>query len=279
MNQLKISVVVTTYNWPEALHLVLNALNQQTYPSFEVIVADDGSISSTKELVHKFQKLFNHPLHHVWQPDNGFRVAAIRNKAIIKSTGDYIIFLDGDCIPRPDFLCRHSVLATAGSFVTGNRVLLSNLATQDILVTPTYINNYTLIKWLWLRITRKINRLSPLLKLPDSQLRYINKTKWHGAITCNLAVWKMDLATVNGFDQKYQGWGLEDSDLVIRLLNSGLLRKEGRYATGVIHLWHHANDRAHKESNLLLLQGVIKLKKIKAQSGMTNSKEHTNDDD
>lgn len=266
----KVSVIVTTYNWPEALDRVLSALEKQDYPDFEVIVADDGSTEATKELIETYQRNAPYPIEHVWQPDEGFRAAAIRNRAIEKSNGDYIIFIDGDSVPRPHFISRHLELSEPGFFITGNRILLSSNFTQEILHSKLCIENYSLSKWLSLRLMNKVNRFITLLKTPWNQWRYRHKTSWEGAITCNLAAWKNDLLTINGFDESFTGWGLEDSDLVIRLINSGIKRKEGRYATTILHLYHFQENRQSLENNRNKLKDTLEKKHILPQHGITS---------
>ena len=128
-----ISVIVSTYNREDALEAVLRSLAHQTDRDFEVVVADDGSKPATAELVQAWKAKFGHPLVHVWHEDRGFRAAEIRNRAILASHGAYVIFLDGDCITRPDFVATHRRLAEPGWFVTGNRVLLSPELTTKVL--------------------------------------------------------------------------------------------------------------------------------------------------
>ena len=99
-----ISVVVTTFNRPDALHLVLAALTQQTLLPNEVIIADDGSTEETRQLIVQLKTTLNYPIKHVWQADEGFRAAKIRNQAVLQANYDYLIFLDGDCVPFPDFI-------------------------------------------------------------------------------------------------------------------------------------------------------------------------------
>ncbi len=128
-----ISVIVTTYNREDALEAVLRSLARQTDRDFEVIVADDGSKPATAALVEAWKAKIGHRLEHVWHEDRGFRAAEIRNRAILASRGDYVVFLDGDCIARPDFVATHRRLAERGWFVTGNRILLSPELTAKVL--------------------------------------------------------------------------------------------------------------------------------------------------
>ncbi len=120
-----ISVIVTTYNRPDALRAVLDGLAAQTDRDFEILVADDGSRDDTRELVEAVRSGVPVPIRHVWQEDRGFRAGAARNRATAQARGDYVIFLDGDCVPRPSFIARHRALAEAGWMVAGNRILLS----------------------------------------------------------------------------------------------------------------------------------------------------------
>ncbi len=244
-----ISVVLTTYNWPEALAASLRALLAQEDAHFEIIVADDGSDAATGALVAEFAARSRFAIRHVWQADQGFRAATIRNKAVALSRGDYLLFADGDCVALPSFIGRHRRLAEAGYFVPGNRVLLSESFTARKLKQDAPLHAMPFDYWLRQRLLGNINRLTPLLNLPDGSWRYVWARRWRKAMTCNLGVWKQDFLRVNGFDEAYQGWGFEDSDLVIRLLHAGVLRKEGRFAAPVLHLWHPLHARAAETEN------------------------------
>ena len=263
-----VSVVVSTYNRPRALDAVLHALCDQRHPDVEIVVADDGSGEATAALIRDHPLRRRRAVQHVWQADEGFRAAEIRNKAILKAAGEYIVFLDGDCVPRPDFVSRHAALAEPGRFVTGHRVLMSRAATEQALANRTRLHRLAFRHWIGLRLSGRINHLAPFVSLPDAAWRRLRKTRWKGAVTCNLGVWRRDLNTVNGFDERYRGWGLEDSDLVIRLINAGIYRKEGRYATGVIHLWHAEQDRSRLGDNRDRLQRVLASGATRAVAGL-----------
>lgn len=265
----KISVVVSTYNWPDALHAVLGALiNQKTDHAFEIIVADDGSSQETAQWVQSVQKKTDIPLIHVWHPDEGFRVAAIRNKAIIAAQGDYIVFLDGDCIPREDFIRRHRELAEFKTFVVGHRILLSRAFTRTVLSEPLPLHQWSLGRWCVARFCGHCNRIAPLLSWPSKWPRFKSTTRWQGAKGCNLGVWKDDLIHINGWEEKFTGWGYEDSDLVMRLLRSHIHRKSGRFSIPVFHLWHPQNDRSRERDNWRLLKEREQRKDIRAEQGL-----------
>ncbi|WP_026603060.1 glycosyltransferase family 2 protein [Methylomonas sp. 11b] len=264
-----ISVIVTTYNWPEALSACLLALMAQQDRRFEIIVADDGSGAATQKLIKDFIETSEIPLRHIWHEDQGFRAGTIRNKAVADSRGDYLLFMDGDCVALPDFISHHRQLAETGYFVPGNRLLLNEAYTSLVLGQKIPLHEQSLGFFLcqWLR--GRINRLLPLLYLPLYGWRYWQPQNWQKAMTCNLAVWKDDFLATNGFDEVFEGWGYEDSDLVIRLIHYGVKRKEGRFAVPVLHLWHRHNDRSqHDENYQRLLQRVADTTMMRAELGV-----------
>lgn len=244
-----ISVIVTTYNWPEALEACLNSLFAQTDRNFEIIIADDGSGFETSDFISRI--ILNSPItiRHISQEDLGFRAATIRNKAALASHGRYLLFLDGDCVALPTFISRHRKLAEPGYFVPGNRILINRHYTAELLTKNISVFTKPLRFFLQQRVKGNINRFLPLFKLPWNTWRYLKPRHWKNAMTCNLAMWKDDFLAVNGFDESFEGWGYEDSDLIIRLIHSGIKRKEGRFAVPVLHLWHPHNDRIHHDEN------------------------------
>jgi glycosyltransferase involved in cell wall biosynthesis len=264
-----ISVIVTTYNREDALEAVLSALSGQTDREFEVVVADDGSRPTTAALIERWKGRLGVPLSHAWQADRGFRAAEIRNRALLAARGDYCIFLDGDCIARADFVATHRRLAERGWFVTGNRVLLSRELTAAVLREGVLPQTWNLAQWINRRAQGGVNRLAAVLRLPLGPLRKLRPGQWLGARSCNLAVWRSDLEMVDGFDASFRGWGREDSDLLIRLLHSGVRRKDGRFATGVIHLWHEEEDRSQLDANDARLDAVQRSDRVRAQAGMS----------
>lgn len=264
----RITVVVATCNWPGALDRVLTALDEQTYREFEVIVADDGSGPETADLIDRWKKRASFPLKHVWQEDEGFRAAAIRNRAVAASSAEYILFLDGDCLVRPDFLHRHAALAGEVHFVAGNRVLLSQRFSNRILEQALAVSTWTNRQWIVDRLSGGLTRWLPLLRLPVGAWRDRSPQRWQGAKTCNLGIWRDDLLAVNGLDERYTGWGYEDSDLVIRLIRHGIHRRDGRLATTVLHLWHPEHEREGTEENLARLAEIQDNPSAWAEAGL-----------
>lgn len=264
-----ISIIVTTYNREDALDAVLRSLARQDDSDFEVIIADDGSGEATTKLVDAWKVRFGRRLDHVWHTDRGFRAAEIRNRAILAARGAYCVFLDGDCIVRPDFIATHRRLAEPGWFVTGNRVLLSAELTTEVLREKLNPASWSFGRWFAERWRGGVNRLSALLHLPLGPLRRVRQGVWQGARSCNLAIWRTDLDCIDGFDADYSGWGKEDSDIIIRLLHAGVRRKDGTFATGVLHLWHRDADRSQLAENERKLAGVAAGDRIRARQGLS----------
>ena len=266
----KISVIITTFNWAYALRAVLNALvEQKTTYAFEIIVADDGSSDETAKLIRSIKNRVSIPILHIWQSNEGFRAAAIRNKAIVAAEGDYVVFLDGDCIPREDFIESHGQLAESKTFVAGNRILLSQEFTLSALSKTLPLHQWSFWRWCIARLLGQCNRIFPLISLPFGNMNFKTSSKWKGAKGCNLGIWKADLLKVNGWEENFVGWGYEDSDLVIRLLRAGVQRKSGRFKVPVVHLWHPENDRSNERDNWKRLKDRQKLRLLSAEKGLS----------
>jgi glycosyltransferase involved in cell wall biosynthesis len=263
-----ISVIVSTYNREDALDASLRSLAAQRERGFEVIVADDGSGAATAQVVAAWSSRLPR-LAHVWHEDKGFRLAEIRNRAILKSTGEVCVFLDGDCIARPDFIAAHRCLAEPGWFVAGNRALMSAALTRRTLSERLELERRRLPAWIAARLRGDVNRLGPLFRLPLGPLRHVGANAWRSARGGNLAIWRRDLERVDGFDAGFSGWGREDSDIIIRLMRAGVRRKDGRFATGVLHLWHPQGDRSRLPDNERMLVELMRGDRVKAISGLS----------
>lgn len=269
-----ISVIVTTYNRPDALTAVLRALLDQTDRNFEVIVADDGSTNATRTAVQSLQAALPvagpKRLIHAWQPDDGFRASAARNLGVFSSRGDYLIFLDGDCVPRPNFVERHRLIAERGYMVSGSRVLLSERLTKSLLSTANVTSAHArpMSYWLAQRLSGNTNKFFPLICLPDSPVRHYRSVKWSRIKSCNLAIWRDDFESVNGFDESFVGWGHEDADLVLRLARFGVRRKGGAFSTEVFHLWHREYSRNTESENRVRVEERMKSGLIEAEAGL-----------
>jgi glycosyltransferase involved in cell wall biosynthesis len=265
-----ISVILSTYNRPDALGACLRSLAKQSDRNFEVVVADDGSGPATRDVIDAWKPKLGVPLTHVWQEDHGFRLAEIRNRAIAASSGEYLVFLDGDCIALSRFVAAHRALAEAGTFVAGNRVLLSRGLSEKILTNHLEPEQWSFASWALRRARGDINRLLPLLTLPLGPLRKRLSNEWEGVRGGNFAFHRVDLERVDGFETAFTGWGLEDSDIVIRMLRAGVRRKDGRFATGVLHLWHPEADRSRFATNKTQLAELIASDRVRAVSGLSS---------
>jgi len=263
-----LAIVVTTYNRPDALEQVLSAYLSQEDREIELLVADDGSTSETREVIEQFAERAPFPVRHVWHEDQGFRAGAIRNRAILASGADYLVFTDGDCVPLPGFVARHRALAAPGWFVAGNRLLLSADFTAKVMRERMPVETFSAFDWAWRFVRRDVNRLAPLWLRDDGAWRLRQPDRWQGAKTCNLGVWRNHLLQVNGFDETYSGWGLEDSDLVIRLLHQGVRHKNGRFGTPLAHLWHAEDDRSRLDRNQQRLDALLASKQTRATLGL-----------
>jgi glycosyltransferase involved in cell wall biosynthesis len=268
LNEL-ISVIVAIYNREDALDAVLRSLAQQTDQDFEVILADDGSGEPTSAVIEAWKGKVGRRLDRVWQEQHGFRAAEIRNHAILAARGTYCIFLDGDCIVRQDLVATHRRMAEPGWFVAGNRALLSPALTRRVLDEKLTPENWSFSRWLAERLRGGVNRLSTLVRLPLGPLRRLRQRAWRGARGCNLAIWRSDLDRVDGFDADYCGWGPEDSDIIVRLIHAGVRRKDGRFATGVLHLWHAPADRSRLPQNARKLSDTIAGDNVRARRGLS----------
>lgn len=251
LNDKTCALLISTYNWPEALRLVLESVKQQTRIPDEVIIADDGSGEATRELIREFQKDFPYPLIHVWHEDDGFRLAAIRNKAIAACTSDYIIQIDGDCVLSPFFVEDHLSIAEFGYFSCGGRVLV-NAAYSKFVQEHTWENPGFFSQAICNRMNMlRVPFLSKLLA------RKIKKNHLYAAKGCNMAFWTKDLLAVNGYNESISGWGREDSEIEIRLRKLGVKRQILKFGGTLFHLFHKEADRSRDAKNIEILNQAL----------------------
>ncbi len=263
-----ISVVISTFNRPDALAAVVRACFVQSDRDFEIIVADDGSGDETRACVDELRRLSPVSLQHVWQPDLGYRLAMSRNRGILAARGQYILFLDGDCVPQRDYIAQHRRLAQPGCMVTGSRVLLERDFSARVLAEGMDLHQLSALDKVRLRARGAINKCAPLIiALPDVG-RVREGFSYRRIKGCNLAAWHSDLLRVNGFDESFRGWGHEDADLVLRLHHAGVRRKDGAYATEVLHLWHDEAARGQADRNLAMVRQRERDGTIEALEGL-----------
>lgn len=232
------SVIFSTYNEPAWLEKVFWGYECQTDKDFEIIVADDGSAPETTAVIRRFQDAGSLNIVHVWQEDDGFQKSKILNKAIEKATHDYLIFSDGDCIPRNDFVEVHKALSRPGHFLSGGYFKLPMYLSQQISREDIVLQHPFNRAWLKanglpmtfksLKLTRNESLQQLLNKITPA------KATWNGH---NSSGWKKDLVAVNGFNERMQ-YGGQDRELGERLMNMGIVGVQIRYSTICIHLEH-----------------------------------------
>ena len=269
---MKASVIMSTYNAEEWLEKVVWGFSVQTEKDFEIIIADDGSGPKTKELLDRLREQISMPLVHVWQEDKGFQKSQILNKAIMASNSDYLIFTDGDCIPRKDFVETHIKFRQQGYFLSGGYFKLPMNISQAI--TKDDIFNQRCFDVGWLKSmglpSKNTSNLSAT-GLWAAFMNFITPTKptWNGH---NASGWKTDLVFINGFNQEMQ-YGGQDRELGERLFNKGLKSKQIRYSAICVHLDHargYVNEETWKK-NYAIRENTRKNKVVKTPVGIDSN--------
>lgn len=255
MDNLEITVIISTYNSEEWLEKVLFGYNQQQYKNFEVIVADDGSGPKTKDLLERMQQEVFYTIRHIWQKDDGFQKSRILNKAVVACQTPYIVMSDGDCIPRPDFLKVHNELKQTGYFLSGGYFKLPMETSKKIGKKEIVSGDCFKVDWLVNNGVKRSFKLNKLTKnnLKATLLNFLTPTtpSWNGN---NASGWKKDILAVNGFDERMQ-YGGQDRELGERMINNGIKPKQIRYSTTSVHLDH---SRGYKNEETLLRNKKIR---------------------
>lgn len=235
------SLVTPTYNWTDALELLLlSVLNQSVMPN-EVIIADDGSKEDTKLLIEKFQKTFPIPLIHIWHEDNKNQKPKIMNKAIAVSKYDYIIEIDGDIIMNKNFIKDHLNNAEKGFYLFGSRVNIQNKILDNIFKTKKIHFNF---------FSSGIKKRGRTIRIPFmmkfAKIYTERSEKLRG---CNMSFWKEDFIKINGFNESLVGWGIDDSEMIQRLHNIGIKGKRLKFSGIAYHIYHKEQSKSHIEIN------------------------------
>jgi glycosyltransferase involved in cell wall biosynthesis len=258
MRPAQISLIICTYEQPGPLQQVLQGVERQSAMPGEILIADDGSGAPTRDLISQWQKRLATPLRHIWQPKLGFRRTFILNQAMAAAKGDYIVMLDGDCVPHPKFIADHSALAERNFWVQGRRCFVREniAATFSPVATPIF-------SWILMGF---ITGSTKAVRLPFALVR--RDMDLHGILGCNMGIWRDDLLAVNGFDEEYTGWGIEDSDLGARLYQLGRSRKFVHGHAIIYHLNHPMLGRSHVEASRARLAETIRSRKIRCERGV-----------
>ena len=241
--RITVGILISTYNWPEALELVFQSILNQTILPDEILIADDGSTESTTKLIEKYRKIFSMPLYHTWQEDLGFRKSRVLNMAVKLSSADYIIEIDGDILLHSKFVEDHIKNAETGVFVQGARAALGFEKTTEILN-----NKFDVLKLN--AFTKGIKNRFNAIRLPFLSFLVTGKTGHSNNIkACNLAYWRRDYIAVNGYDNQFHGWGWEDTEFAARLINAGVKKKRLKLAAICYHLYHEHNANWQTKDN------------------------------
>lgn len=254
------ALLVSTYNWPEALKLFLLSVEKQEVMPDEILIADDGSRPDTKKLIDSFRDRIPSTIHHVWHEDEGFRKTFILNKALAKCTSDYIIQIDGDCILHPKTVSDHLNLAERGMYIYGTRVHLKIAYVPEI-IAANKISFSFFHPALGKRPRRlRIPFISSLGKKED-----MVSPKLRG---CNMSFWKSDIVDINGFNEDIHGWGRSDSELAIRMHNIGIKTIRMKFMGFVYHLDHIESDKSRFQLNDKVQQDAVENKIVWATNGL-----------
>lgn len=255
-----VALVINTFNQPGYLARVLAAVSRQTHGPDEVFLADDGSGDETRAVFAQWAGGQTFRAEHVWQKHEGFRRARILNQAIDRARSDYVVFLDGDTLPHPVFLADQQALAANGFFVQGHRALIEQKAAiwfgeGDFV----HDRRRALLKW-------QLTGLKHAFRWPHA-LRSV-RADLQGIRGCNLGIWRQDLVRVNGYNESFVGWGREDSELAVRLMNSGVRRLDVRGWALCYHLWHPPASRGNLSTNDELLSQAQRENATRCANGL-----------
>lgn len=271
MKPITTSVIISTYNSPLWLEKVLWGYEIQTVNGFEVLIADDGSDHNTKSLIQSMTLKVSYPIQHVWQKDEGFQKTKILNKAIVASNSEYLIFTDGDCIPREDFVQTHLKLRRPNCVLSGGYFKLtesiSRMITKDTIINQSCFDR----EWLLKMKQPKSFKLNKLTK-SSGRAKFLNiftptKATFDGM---NVSCYKKDVLEVNGFDERMK-YGGEDRELGERMMNKGLKFLQVRYSAICVHLHHERPYKNEDEQalNKKIRQGTKRNKATYTPFGIT----------
>ena len=260
MQPIKTSLILSTYNRPDALTLCLESIRRQRVLPDEVIIGDDGSKEETRQVIEKFQKDFPVPLIHIWQEDTGFRLAMARNKCMAAAKYEYIIQIDGDLILHRSFVEDHIHFARKGFYIKGGRVNIEKKLTDKLSRKLQY---------------KTLNFLTPGLSRRENAIRCLSlanylapNRKTAPGLGANMSFWKEDIIQINGYDEFFVGWGGEDYDLAMRLQHLGRKKLALKFAAIVFHMWHNDVHMQNRKKNFDYYHDAVDKKRIRCEKGI-----------
>ncbi len=254
------ALLISTYNWPQALDLVLRSLLQQTQLPDRVLIADDGSKEQTRLLIQQYAEKLQVPLDHIWHKDQGFRKAVILNKAIAQTPVDFIIQIDGDCIMHPEFVADYIKAVRSGQVLSGTRVNI-----KEGFLSELWRNKHTQFRLFHPGLRNGLRALHcPLIGRFYRPKNRFSK-KFRG---CNTGYWRQDFLAINGYNEAFEGWGREDSDLAHRLIHLGCAMKRLKHRALVYHIPHKIRSKSQLEQNNALEQYTLEHRVVRIEQGV-----------
>jgi len=264
-----VAVVISAYNRPRALDLVLDGFSRQRLRPRQILVGDDGSGEATRAVIAAWQGR-GLPVEHCWHEDRGYRKSVIMNQTLRRVIAPVCVFTDGDCIPLPGFVADHVSYSEPGHVLAGPRILTDQHLTGKLESGADSCFGRGWAWWLQQRIAGHINRLLPLVHLPDGRWRKKKPHKWELVRGCNFSVATEDVWRAGGFEENLYGWGPDDSDLAVRMINAGIRVKSLRCAAPVLHLWHQEASRVTLEQNRAYLASALAENRTRAVAGFSD---------
>ncbi len=257
---ISVDILISTYNWPKALeNILLSILRQTRYPD-RILIADDGSGYETQMIIDKYKRIFKMPIEHIWQEDSGFRKTLILNKAMKYATSDYVIQIDGDIILHKNFIKDHLKNAVKKTFVQGCRTILNGSSTRKVIEGKRRYFSF---------FSRGIRNRLNALRIPFlSSLIKTDPYCSENIKACNLAFWREDYVAVNGYDNLFCGWGLEDDEFAARLINYGIKKRRLKLAAICYHLDHGHNSKYNVERNMAMYHETVINKRSFSANGL-----------
>ena len=243
---MRTSLIVSTYEKPAYLDLVLASIAWQIEKPWEVIIADDGSSAETTSVIARWRNRSNFKLIHMFQPDDGFRLSRSRNLSSAKASGDLLIFIDGDCLLPKDFLAEIKSLYRPGFLIFGSRKLMPKAETGRAI--SKCLNDVEIQQFFSGR---------KFMKLKLGVFRWWPFRSWKNVRGFMMVAARHDVMALGGFDESFSSWGLEDSDFAIRASRFGLKFLDSRYKTSLVHLHHSEPNKIQKSKNVGAFRSLL----------------------
>lgn len=259
---MRLSLLLTTYDRPDALACLLESVRRQTHAPHELVIADDGSGAATRLLTDAFRANVAFPVTHAWQPHDGFRAGRARNLGLARVTGDYVVQVDGDMVLHPEFLADHSAFARRGHYAQGTRILLDEKRTQQELAAGPAVPGV---------FSAGIGALRRFYAIRAPAFWSLSAPLANGLVAikgCNVGYWLEDARAINGYDEAMSGWGSEDKEFCARLENAGIRRRTLLFGGIAWHLHHARAERDRHSRNQQILEETLRTGRKRAEHGL-----------